>query len=607
MHKNSIYLISFVLLLCQSGLVQGTDYYVSPSGSDSNAGTSSGQAWKTIGKVNSTTFGAGDSIFFEGGQTFSGSLYFDTSDGGTPGNPLAISSYGSGRATISSGTSKGFFAYNRAAFKITDLVFVGAGRTVDADFTGILFYTDLNGGVKLEYVRVDNVDVSEYRERGIQIGAWNESNSGFKDVRITNSQVHDNGCVGIESYDWWPPQPSNRAHQDIYVGDCEIYNNAGIPGREPHSGNGIVLSGVDGAIIEYCEAYNNGWLCDAPGGGPLGIWTWEANDVVIQFCESHDNKTAGGDGGGFDIDGGCTNSVMQYNYSYDNEGCGYLICQFDGASAFTNNVCRYNISENDAIGSRGPMGAIHFWSSGSSGGIQDTQVYGNTVYVSSDTRGAGIEVDSGGIYNSSIHNNIITTVANKRVVDVSTTSGGWAFQGNCYWTYSDNIEIRWGGSTYTSLAAWRSATSQETLDGNDVGFECDPCLVNPGNGGTIGDPCNLTSLTAYKLQSNSSLINAGLDIQTEFGTDPGLRDYYGTAIPSCYQFDVGAHEYYFSFADFDCDEGVNFFDYTKLAGAWMSSSGEPDFNDHYDLYDDDTIDIPDLGIFSDEWLWGFGP
>lgn len=606
MYKSFICLFSFILLLWQSGPVQATDYYVSPSGSDSNPGTSSGQAWKTISKVNSTTFGAGDNIFFEGGETFSGSLYFDTGDGGTTGNPLAVGSYGTGRATISSSTSKGFFAYNRAAFEITDLVFVGSGRTDANGDHGILFYTDLGTGAKLDYVRVDNIDVSGYRKSGIEIGSWHSSNnSGFTDVRITNADVHDNGDKGITSYGYWPPY--DWPHEDIYIGDCTVYNNAGNPGWEPHSGNGIVLSGVDGAVIECCEAYNNGWLCDAPGGGPVAIWAWEANDVTIQFCEAYENKTSGGDGGGFDLDGGCVNSAMQYNYSHDNQGAGYLICQFSGAREFRYNVCRYNISENDGIASRGPMGAIHFWSSGSSGGIQDTQVYGNTVYVSSDTRGAGIQVDSGGIYNTSIHNNIITTAANKLVVDVSNTSGGWAFQGNCYWTYSDNIEIDWGGSTYTSLAAWRSATSQETHDGNDVGFESDPCLVDPGNGGTIGDPCNLASLTAYKLQSNSPLIDAGLDLQAEFGIDPGAIDYYGTSLPRCYQFDVGAHEYYFSLADFDCDEGVNFFDYTKLAGAWMSSWGEPDFNDHYDLYDNDTIDIPDLGIFSDEWLWGFGP
>jgi len=592
-------LISFILLwLC--GLAQATDYYVSPSGSDSYSGTSPSQAWKTISKVNGRAFAAGDRIFFEGGQTFSGSLYFDTGDGGTPANPLTISSYGTGRATISSGNSRGFFAYNRAAFVITNLNFVGSGRTDTTGSDGILFYTDLAGGVKLQHVRIDNVDVSGYRETAIQIGGWHSSNSGFKNVRITNAIVHDNGDKGISSYGYWPP--SGWAHQDIYVGDCKVYNNAGNAGKTGHTGNGIVLSSVNGAIIEFCEAYNNGWLCDyAYSGGPVGIWAWDANNVVIQFCESYENKTDNDkDGGGFDLDGGAVNSVMQYNYSHDNYGAGYLICQFDGARTFRNNTCRFNVSEND--GYTGGYGAVTFWSSGSNGGIQDTYVYNNTLYVGPNTTGHGIDVGSGAIYNTYIYNNIIVTVPNKRVVNMSSTSGGWYFKGNCYWTYGDNIEIKWGGTTYTSLAAWRSATGQEKLGGNNVGFECDPCLVDVGNGGTIGDPCNLAGLTAYKLQGSSPLINAALDIQSLFGIDPGLRDYYGTSIPRCYQFDVGAHEFYFSPADFDCDEAVDFSDYARLAGAWMTDFGEPDFNDIYDLNNNDTVDMPDIGIFSEEWL-----
>ena len=160
-----------------------------------------------------------------------------------------------------------------------------------------------------------------------------------------------------------------------------------------------------------------------------------------------------------------------------------------------------------------------------------------------------------------------------------------------------------GGTTYTSLAAWRSATGQETHDGNDVGFECDPCLVSPGNCGTIGDPCNLASLTAYKLQSNSPLIEGGLDLQSLFGIDAGGQDYFGSPIPVGDQYDVGAHEYR-NLADFNYDHWVNFLDYAELVAAWGTGLGQPGFSDIYDLFDDDTIDMLDLRIFIDDWLWG---
>ncbi|MHC4720042.1 MAG: LamG-like jellyroll fold domain-containing protein, partial [Planctomycetota bacterium] len=518
-------------------------YYVSPSGDDGNSGRAPKQAWKTISKVNSIRFQAGDSILFEGGKTFHGSLRFDTADSGTRANPVMVGSYGQGHATISSGVEHGLFAKNVSAFEVRNLVFVGAGSDVEGNFSGIYFLTDLGGDVKLEHIRLDNVEVSGYRQRGILIDARGSGRSGFKDVRITNADIHGNGDRGITSSGSRPRVGWN--HEDIYVGNCKIYDNLGFsdPLHWGHHGNGIVLSSVDGAVIEYCQAYNNGQLSDTKGGGPVGIWAYDSNEVVIQFCEAHHNKTSGGDGGGFDLDGGCLNSVMQYNYSHDNHGSGYLICQYDGARPFKNNVCRYNITENDGIACAYPMGSIHFWSAGTSGGIQDTAVYGNTVYASRATRGAAIEIDSGFIYNTSVYNNIFMTAPGRLVVDAADTPGTWAFKGNCYWSSGTPLQIVWGDKNYASLAEWRAGTGQEMRDGKPVGFEADPQLVNAGGGGTIGDIHQLASLKAYRLRSSSPLIDAGLDIEKLFRIDIGQHDYYGTKIPSGGKLDIGAHEY----------------------------------------------------------------
>ena len=58
-------------------------------------------------------------------------------------------------------------------------------------------------------------------------------------------------------------------------------------------------------------------------------------------------------------------------------------------------------------------------------------------------------------------------------------------------------------------------------------------------------------------------------------------------------------------ADFNGDGKVNFLDYAGLADAWLSEFGQDDFNDTYDLYDDDRIDAADLGIFTEDWLWQY--
>ncbi len=535
--------LTSLILLCLAGTVQATTYYVSPSGNDNNNGTSPATAWKTIAKVNSVTFAAGDSILFEGGQTFSGSLYFDNTDGGTVASPLTVGSYGTGRATISSGSSNGLLVFNRAAFAVSNLNFVGSGLDDPAGGYGIRFKMEIKA-VKLEYARVNNVDISGYRQTGIDISGWNAKGGmgGFKDVRITNAVVHDNADKAISSQSiWgggeWPFR--TYPHENIYVGNCLVYNNLGISGTGMHSGNGIVLGETIGATIEFCEAYNNGERNDA-GGGPYGIWMWETVNGTIQFCESHHNKTRTNDGGGFDLDGGCQSCVMQYNYSHDNYGCGYLLCMFDDARAYTNNTVRYSISENDSLFI--PQGGINFWAPTKSDLVQNTKVYNNTVYISPDSLGPAFNGSSDFITGTAVYNNIFVT-SGQSVIEVAYPAGGYSFQGNCYWASGNPVKFDWGGTMYNSLAAFRTGTGQETLSGNPVGFEMDPNLFNIGGGGTIGNPNLLWTLNEYRLNRGNSLIGAGLDLQALFGINPGTRDFYGTVIPKGSAYDVGAHEF----------------------------------------------------------------
>ena len=80
----------------------GVSYYVDATGgNDSNAGTSADQAWKTIAKVNSSTFQAADRILFKRGETWREQLIISSS--GVEGAPIAFDAYGSGSKPIISG------------------------------------------------------------------------------------------------------------------------------------------------------------------------------------------------------------------------------------------------------------------------------------------------------------------------------------------------------------------------------------------------------------------------------------------------------------------------------------------------------------------------
>ena len=76
-------------------MVSATNYYVSSSdGNDAMDGRSPSTAWKTISKVNGTTFSPGDSILFKRGDTWRETLVVSSS--GNSGAYIIFSSYGSG-------------------------------------------------------------------------------------------------------------------------------------------------------------------------------------------------------------------------------------------------------------------------------------------------------------------------------------------------------------------------------------------------------------------------------------------------------------------------------------------------------------------------------
>ena len=60
---------------------------------------------------------------------------------------------------------------------------------------------------------------------------------------------------------------------------------------------------------------------------------------------------------------------------------------------------------------------------------------------------------------------------------------------------------------------------------------------------------------------------------------------------------------YLPVCDFTRNAAVNFLDYAELAKVWLVDSNESDFDEIYDLDSNDVIDVADLGIFAEDWLW----
>lgn len=549
----------FAALLCFGCVLAAADYYVSPAGNDSNAGTTSAAPWKTVGKVNSRNLAAGDRVFFQGGQVFSDAgLKLASNDTGTALAPVVIGSYGTGRATLQPPANEhGIDIYNTAGLHIRDLTIAGPGAaSSDANARrGLHAYCDLPGGAKLTYLRIENLDISNFHE-GITIGAWHSSFSGFQDVLITNCVIHDNLGNGLTTYGYQPGSASQQSHANLQVVGCEVMRNYGDPTLSnpsgQHSGSGIIISGANGGMVDRCYVHHNGGGAgDNAGGGPVGIWTYSSNGVVIQRSLVHDQKTTAGavDGGGFDIDGGATSAVVQYCYSYNNEGPGFLVAEYTGATPLQNGTFRYNISWRDGRRTSMNMASgFHFWSGENlPSECQDIRAYNNLVYTENATGGPCVRYQSGPMAGIRLWNNIFVVQGGERFVDIGNNTGYFTLQGNLYWAtdavYSGGW--KWGSTTYTSLAGWRAAAgAPETLAGGPVGVQADPLVASLAAGAQPTSVAAMEAMTAFRLLAGSPAIGAGQDLRTApFGSlDVGTRDFWNGAIPQEAAFDIGPHE-----------------------------------------------------------------
>jgi uncharacterized repeat protein (TIGR02059 family) len=90
--KNAL----IILFLVFNTIASATNYYIRSSGNDTNNGLSSSAPWKTIAKVNVSSFLPGDTIFFNKGDTWREQLTAPSS--GKAGAYIVFSSYGTGVA-----------------------------------------------------------------------------------------------------------------------------------------------------------------------------------------------------------------------------------------------------------------------------------------------------------------------------------------------------------------------------------------------------------------------------------------------------------------------------------------------------------------------------
>lgn len=500
-------------------------YYVSPAGNDHAAGTSPAHPWRTLARASAAKLRPGNRLLLRGDHVYRGYLLIGKSDSGTSARRVLISSYGRGRATISSSAS-GVVVFDAANITMTDLVIVGR-QALRANTAGIQAYSDLSNR-RLAHLVIGRVDVSGFGY-GIAIGGT-RNGAGFRDVWVKQSVLHGNLDAGLATYGpAFSPAAPSYANVGVHVWRVRAFGNRGDPANTAtNTGSGIVLSSVNGATVMMSSAYDNGGRGGAPSEGPEGIWAYAASHVVIAHNVSYANQSKSQqDGGGFGFDQSTFDSVLEYNLSYRNHGPGYLLYG-SPRQPQRGNVVRFNISFDDGGGAR------HYVLGGLSvgGHTANLAVYQNTVVMARAEPQTTLKL-YGVLRRVRVLNNIFVSSSRGPLVYAinDQTRSDVMLAGNDYAAPAGNWLVRWAGAVYGSLSTWRAATDEELVRGRLTGLRAAPRFVNPAPARSGG--------AGFALRRASKLRGAGLDLVRLFGVHPGEVNYAGRAYRAARP-DVGA-------------------------------------------------------------------
>ena len=497
-------------------------YYVSPGGDDRNSGTSPGEAWRTLRRAEGTDLEPGTSLMLQGGARFAGTLTVGKTEAGDADRPVVIGSYGTGRATVAATDGPGISVHDTAGVEIRNLTVTGKDGSYLRD-GGINLYSDLPGGKKLDHVAVSGVEVSGFRA-GIAIGGTS-GGSGFENVTVSRSELHDNKDVGLLTYGpAFDAAHPRYAHSRIRIVGVAAYHNTGDPASTTtHSGNGIVLGSVRDATVRDSHAHDNGTraAAEAPAG-PVGIWAYDATGILLEHNTSYRNHTGSRvDGAGFGLDSNVSDSTVQYNLAFQNDGPGFYAYTNQKNGAHRDNTIRYNIAADN--GRKLPAkGALTVYGKD----VRSLDIYQNTVVMPRSPNGRGPAILlRAGLSHVTVRNNILVADSAPLIVAAKgLTPRKVLLQGNNYSTASGSWTVDWAGRSYATLAAWRTATGQERAGGTSSGTTTDPCFA----GGTLPRIRSAEDAPLI-IPDCAAPVGAGLDLHALFGTDPGAVDYFGKA------------------------------------------------------------------------------
>ena len=507
---KTISLLLFLCLIVSGSITAQSVLYVSPSGSDNNAGTNPSSPTTFTNAVNSVS--SGGTIYMAGG-TYSYSSSIVITNSGNSGSRTKV--FADGGTPIISFAAMSENSSNR-------------GVVLDGDywhFKGIIIEEAGDNGMLLSGNNhiIEECIFRRNHDSGLQLSRYN-----------TNAD---------QISEW----PSNNL-----ILNCEAYDNADSD-SEDADGFAAKLTCGTGNVFRGCVSHHNiddGWdLYTKSDTGPIGV-------VVFEDCIAHNNgiltdgsTSGGGDKNGFKLGSSAheINHIVRRCIAFNNGKHGFTDNGNIGSIQFINNTSYNNADYN--IHTRDNASHI-FRNNVSFDGNHTDRIVGNVASCNALTdsdysygftaSGSDFQTMTPGPDHDPTSNGFLTLNSNSPLVDGGCSVSGISYNGSApdlgaieYGgvvqpiNYTLTVNAGPGGTVSTSGGTYASATVVSVTATPNTGY------IFNGWSGAVVSPSSATTdvvVDANKtVTANFSSIGGGGGSTTRIeDTDPGTISYDGS-------------------------------------------------------------------------------
>jgi len=518
---NKIILLSAIILLSVFTSFGQPNYYVSPSGNNSNSGTTTNQAWQTI-QYAADNVTAGDIVNIMAG-TYNEKIDINVS--GSTDNYITFRNYNE-EEVILSGTSLPAYEY-------------------------IMKIENQN------YIRISGLKFQDYQQLdAIGLYIINSSNLSVENNEFSNIDYSATAVGQI------PTEEQNSQPIIVFGRDAStaiqglVFTGNSIHDCETGWSEALSINGnIDGFEISYNHIYNNtniGIVAIGHEGECPTASLDQARNGRIHHNTVHDNPAAYAECAGIYVDG-ASQIIIENNILYNNNYGIEVGCENNGNTpndpSADNILVRNNLIYNNTYTGI----ALGGYDYPTSGKVENATIENNTCFNNDTENNYQGEMMISYTENSTIENNIFYTKNTDNVLFTCENGANTlAINYNLFYTASgqDNIVVYWNGTEYNTFADYKTASSQ---DANSL-FS-DPLFAD--NSTTNPDLHIQTSSPAKNAGNPTFLTTNGLDMDEEVRINESLVD-------------IGADEFYTTTAIFSPNEKQEIFCYPNPTNGLLN-------------------------------------